>query len=170
MNSFQKLTALLYLTTHAFMGTEEDEGIELYIVYHLLHPTGRGLDIQPLMYGGNTTQCYENMDSNNKAILTQIVQVLIPQLITTEMKLEDIRVFLCTKIANLADEFREKIPQPSHNVVLAIAPVLFENWHPTPAQQELYDLVQNLLRDDSTSSDDDFGGFSDDDSGSDMDS
>ena len=171
MNSFHKLTALLYLTTHAFMGVDPDDanGIEMFIVYHILHPAGRGVDIQPLMCGGNTAQCYERMDSINRAILARIVNVLLPELIETELEIEDIREFLHIKIAGLADEFREKFSQPTLNTVLAIAPVLFENWQPTPVQHELHELVLNLLRDDSSSSDDDFGGFSDDDSGSDLD-
>ena len=152
MNSFHKLTALLYLTTHAFMGVEADdaEGIEMFIVYHILHPTGRGADVQPLMCGGNTAQCYERMDSTNRVILARIVNVLLPQLIETELEIEDIRAFLHTQIAGLADEFKEKISQPSLNTVLAITPVLLENWQPTPTQRELHELVLNLLRDDSS--------------------
>jgi hypothetical protein len=143
-----KILALLYLLTHSLISSDSDR-IELAFMYHLLHPNGRGRDVQCLLYGGNKAQCVEQMSSKNRRIFNRLEGLMDTLLIKiiiagNGFSANDFSDFVDDKLEDLADEFREPDDIKTEEIN-AHTPVLIENWHPSAAENEIFSFAQRLI-------------------------
>jgi hypothetical protein len=149
------LLGFLYVMVWAVMSVDlesaDDRLTRLAVMYHVVHPDGRGADVAELVANRETIeQCFRRLPSRNALILCEVYERL-RDMLRVMFLVHGIdpplnEFFLTQLIDHCVLDFALVIRQPRDDCsakILAETMTHVENWQPTPEQQDMFDLLSD---------------------------
>jgi hypothetical protein len=154
------LLGFLYIVVWAVMTIRIDDhtpdGLsQLAVLYHLIHPEGRGTDIANLVANQETIEdCFRRLPSRNAFILCEVYERLL-EFLKVSILVHGIDPPISESfVSDLVDycciNYGLTIRQPYDDITGRIQAETMEHvrqWRPTPEQSDMYDLVKDWTAD-----------------------